>query len=52
MREREQRRHVVEDGLRALIAADSYQGASRAYPHLFVFARPGPACGVVRCGAM
>ena len=41
MREREQRRHVVEDGLRALIAADSYQGASRAYPHLFVFAQPG-----------
>ena len=41
MREREQQRHVVEDGLRALIAADPYQGASRAYPHLFVVARPG-----------
>jgi len=41
MREREQQRHGVGDGLRALIAADPYQGESRAYPHLFVFARPG-----------
>jgi len=40
MREREQQRHGAEDGLRALIAADPYQGGSRAYPHLFVFARP------------
>lgn len=41
MREREQQRHGVENGLRALIAADPYQGESRAYPHLHVFARPG-----------
>ena len=41
MREREQQRHGAEDALQALIAADPYQGESRAHPHLFIFARPG-----------
>jgi hypothetical protein len=35
MRDREQQQHGAEDELRALIAADPYQGESRAYPHLF-----------------
>jgi hypothetical protein len=41
MRDRQQQMHGAEDGLRALIAADPYQGRSQACPHLFIFARPG-----------
>jgi hypothetical protein len=36
-----QQRHGTEDALRALIAADPYQGEPREHPRLFNFVRPG-----------
>jgi hypothetical protein len=41
MRERERHQRGAEAALRALIAADPYQGDVQAHPHLFAVASPG-----------
>jgi len=41
MRERDQQRHLVDDRLRAFIAADPHQGADQSCPNLFAVESPG-----------